>query len=64
MKLSKIEPKPICKECGKEFKTFKGLHLHLRSHKMTMGDYYIKHFPKKIYTRVNLYLLKILVRLY
>lgn len=47
MKSLKINPKPICKECGKEFETLKGLHLHLRSHKMKMDEYYMKHFPKK-----------------
>lgn len=35
-----------CIECNKEFDDYKNLHIHIRSHKITMADYYIKHFPR------------------
>lgn len=38
--------KNVCKECGKEFDSEKGLHCHLKTHDMTMADYYIKHYPR------------------
>jgi ERCC4-type nuclease len=37
----------VCKECGKEFKTRKSFHCHLKAHSLTIGDYYVKHFQKK-----------------
>ena len=40
-----------CKECGAEFETEKGLHVHLRTHKMYMADYYVKHYPR--YNKLN-----------
>lgn len=39
--------KTICKECQKEFETRKGLHLHLKAHFSSIGEYYIKFNPKK-----------------
>ena len=39
-----------CKVCSKKFETDKDLHFHLRSHKITLAEYYVKHFP-----RYNLY---------
>ena len=36
-----------CEECGKEFKTRKSFHCHLKAHSLTIGDYYVKHFNKK-----------------
>ena len=35
-----------CKECGAEFETEKSLHAHLKAHKMYVGDYYVKHYPR------------------
>ena len=35
-----------CKECGEEFKSDKALHGHLRKHKITTEEYYLKHFPR------------------
>jgi len=35
-----------CKECGNEFEKEKSLHCHLKKHKITVSDYYIKHFPR------------------
>jgi hypothetical protein len=36
----------ICKICSSEFAQNKELHFHLRSHKITLADYYIKYFPR------------------
>lgn len=37
----------ICRECNNEFKTEKGLHLHVvKSHKVSLQDYYNKFFPR------------------
>ena len=36
-----------CQECGKEFEKDKGLHLHLKAHKLSIADYYHKHYPRK-----------------
>ena len=36
-----------CQECGKEFDKDKGLHLHLKAHKLSIADYYHKHYPRK-----------------
>ena len=36
----------VCAECGKDFESRKGLHLHLKTHFASMGEYYAKHFPK------------------
>lgn len=38
--------KVSCKECNKEFLDAKGLHLHLKSHRMTAHDYYHAHYPR------------------
>lgn len=35
-----------CKECGQEFDSQRGLHAHFKKHKITVADYYIKHFPR------------------
>jgi len=35
-----------CKECGEEFETEKSLHGHLKKHKVTVQEYYLKHFPR------------------
>ena len=37
----------VCKECGEEFSALKSLHAHFKKHKIFMGDYYVKHFPRK-----------------
>ena len=37
----------VCKECEREFQNDKGLHLHLKSHKTSIPDYYLKFFPRK-----------------
>lgn len=36
-----------CLECGEEFQNDRGLHGHLKKHKMFQGEYYVKHFPRK-----------------
>lgn len=36
-----------CKECGEEFSNDRGLHAHLKLHKLYVADYYCKHFPRK-----------------
>lgn len=41
----------VCKVCSLEFESEKKLHMHLRSHKITLAEYYIKYYP-----RYNLYL--------
>lgn len=35
-----------CKICEKEFKSDRSLHAHLKAHKITVGDYYQKYFPR------------------
>lgn len=40
----------VCKICSEEFDSDKKLHMHLRSHKITLAEYYIKYYP-----RYNLY---------
>lgn len=35
-----------CKICSKEFETEKKLHMHLRSHKITLAEYYTKYYPR------------------
>jgi hypothetical protein len=36
----------VCKECGKNFDTSKGLHGHLRAHKKSVKEYYEFHYPR------------------
>jgi len=36
-----------CKICHKSFEEDKNLHSHLKSHKITVSDYYHTHFPRK-----------------
>lgn len=36
-----------CKVCDKEFKTDKGLHKHLKAHKVSMSVYYQRYFPRR-----------------
>tara|TARA_B100002019_G_scaffold293527_1_gene321976 strand:+ start:6601 stop:7530 length:930 start_codon:yes stop_codon:yes gene_type:complete len=36
-----------CKVCGEEFSSEKGLHLHLKKHKMDLATYYTNYFPRK-----------------
>ena len=36
-----------CQECGKEFDKDRGLHLHIKAHKLSISDYYHKYFPRK-----------------
>lgn len=36
----------ICLECKRPFKNDAGLHIHLKSHSLSMEDYYQKHFPR------------------
>ena len=35
-----------CKICEKEFTKDKGLHLHLKAHKISVKDYYHNHYPR------------------
>ena len=35
-----------CASCGKEFEKDRGLHLHLKAHKLSIGDYYNKYYPR------------------
>ena len=37
----------VCKECGKSFESRRGLHQHMKAHFDCVGDYYVKHFPRK-----------------
>ena len=41
----------VCKICSQEFESEKKLHMHLRSHKVTLAEYYVEHYPRKnLYT--------------
>ena len=35
-----------CLECGQSFDGRRSLHAHIKAHKMTLGDYYVKNLPK------------------
>ena len=35
-----------CAECGTGFETRRSLHAHIKAHSMTLGDYYVKNFPR------------------
>jgi hypothetical protein len=35
-----------CMECGKSFDSRRSLHAHIKIHELTLGDYYVKYFPK------------------
>lgn len=40
-----------CKICSENFESEKSLHMHLRSHKITLAEYYTKYYPRKnLYT--------------
>ena len=40
-----------CKVCGQVFDEEKQLHMHLRSHKLMLSEYYLKYYPRKnLYT--------------
>ena len=36
-----------CKICGKEFPQDKNLHLHIKAHKLSIGEYYQTQFPRR-----------------
>tara|TARA_R100001460_G_scaffold35792_2_gene68799 strand:- start:182 stop:1129 length:948 start_codon:yes stop_codon:yes gene_type:complete len=36
-----------CKECGKEFKSLRSLHAHIKRHDLLLGDYYVKHYQRR-----------------
>lgn len=36
-----------CQVCNEEFNTEKGLHIHLKKHKMDLATYYTTFFPRK-----------------
>ena len=35
-----------CKICSEQFESEKSLHMHLRSHKITLAEYYTKYYPR------------------
>ena len=35
-----------CKICGKEFSSERGLHAHLKAHKVTQAEYYCNYYPR------------------
>jgi len=35
-----------CQECGKEFKSRRSLHTHIKVHDLFVGDYYVKYYPR------------------
>jgi len=37
----------VCKICNKAFDSEKGLHIHLKSHSVTMAEYYTTYYPRK-----------------
>lgn len=38
--------KVFCKACNESFATRRSLHAHVKVHGLTIGDYYVKYFPK------------------
>tara|TARA_R100000742_G_C4276186_1_gene97095 strand:+ start:1268 stop:2206 length:939 start_codon:yes stop_codon:yes gene_type:complete len=36
-----------CQECGKEFDKDRGLHLHIKAHKLSIVQYYHKYYPRR-----------------
>ena len=36
----------VCKVCGKQFNTERGLHGHLKAHQITQAEYYCRHYPR------------------
>jgi hypothetical protein len=36
-----------CKFCNKDFDNDKSLHAHLKSHKISVSDYYQHYYPRK-----------------
>jgi hypothetical protein len=41
-----VEGPILCAECKKEVKNRAGLHVHVRSHGISLNDYYAKHHPR------------------
>lgn len=37
----------VCKECGREFGSRKGFHVHVRTHCDMIGEYYVRHYGKR-----------------
>ena len=35
-----------CKECGRDFKSRRSLHTHVKAHDLFVGDYYVKYYPR------------------
>lgn len=35
-----------CLECGAQFESRRSLHTHVKAHAMTLGEYYVKNFPR------------------
>lgn len=35
-----------CQECGEEFGSRRSLHAHIKKHKLILGDYYVKYYPR------------------
>lgn len=35
-----------CLECGLQFESRRSLHAHIKVHELSLGEYYVKHFPK------------------
>lgn len=35
-----------CKECGENFKSQRSLHTHIKKHELTLGEYYVKNYPR------------------
>ena len=44
--MSQQEDKVICKACGKEFKTERQLHAHIKVHNLRVVEYYQKYYPR------------------
>jgi len=36
-----------CKICSEQFESEKSLHMHLRSHKITLAEYYTQYYPRE-----------------
>ena len=42
----KLSSEIECKVCGQKFKSYRGLHGHLKKHKLSLAEYYCVYYPR------------------